>query len=123
IVPEKGSAMIHSDAMKTSAGALNHNPICRVKNLKETIEYAKNSGLKIIACTEKTGQTLYKTDMTGPVLIIMGSEEKGIAEHILKSCDKKTAIPMTGKTSSLNVSVATAISIYEVIRQREGSVI
>lgn len=118
IIPEKGAAIIHADAMKTSAGALNNIPVCRVKDLENALLYAKNSGLKTIACTEKSDKLLYKADMQVPCLIVMGSEENGISEALLNKCDEKVKIPMIGNTTSLNVSVATAIILYEMIRQR-----
>lgn len=118
VLPAKGSALINSDAMKTSAGALNHIPVCRVKNLGAAIETAKESGLFIVAATEKAESVLYDKDFSGPVGIIMGSEEKGISRELRSIADAEIKIPINGKTGSLNVSVATAIVLYEVVRQR-----
>lgn len=118
IVPSRGSARIGGDALKTSAGALMNLPVCRSPNLKETLDYLKNSGISLLACTEKTETDIYQAELSGPVCIVMGSEEDGISPEYLKRCDNKVKIPMFGKTGSLNVSVAAAVVIYEVVRQR-----
>ncbi len=120
VVPERGSAQINSDAVKTSAGALSYIPVCREANLKHTIDYLKESGLQIVSCSEKAGDWVYKADMRGPTAIIMGSEEDGVSAEYLKRSDKMVKIPMAGEISSLNVSVASGIIIYEAIRQRLG---
>ncbi|MFN3403443.1 MAG: 23S rRNA (guanosine(2251)-2'-O)-methyltransferase RlmB [Cytophagaceae bacterium] len=118
VIPSRGSAQINSDAVKTSAGALNYIPVCREDNLKNTITYLKNSGLSIIGCTEKAEKLISAVDMNTPAAIIMGSEEDGISPEYMKRCDHLVKIPMTGKVQSLNVSVATGMILYEVIRQR-----
>ncbi|MEM6522525.1 MAG: 23S rRNA (guanosine(2251)-2'-O)-methyltransferase RlmB [Bacteroidota bacterium] len=118
IVPSKGGAAINSDAMKTSAGALNYVPVCRSGNLKDTIKYLKDYGISVVACTEKTEKYIYDIDFKGPICIIMGSEENGISTEYLKLCDSKVKIPMYGKVESLNVSVSAGIALYEVVRQR-----
>lgn len=121
IVPTRGSAAANSDAMKTSAGALSHVPVCRADNLKSTITYLKESGVTIVGCTEKTDTFIYSLDLKGPICIIMGSEEDGISQEYLKLCDAKGKIPMAGKIASLNVSVATGIALFEVVRQKSLS--
>ncbi len=118
VVPTRNSAPVNFDALKTSAGALHHIPVCREMNLKETISYLKNSGLKMIGCTEKTDDLLFETDLSGPACLVMGSEENGISPEYLKMCDYKVKLPMSGKIGSLNVSVATGALLYEVVRQR-----
>ena len=118
IVPEKGMARIGADAIKTSAGALHHIPVCKSYNLPKTIEFLKNSGIKIIAATEKADKLYTSSEMTHPVAIVAGSEETGISKQILQIADEQVKIPILGKIDSLNVSVATALIIYEVIRQR-----
>jgi len=118
IIPGKGSASINADAVKTSAGALNYLPVCRTNNLLSTIEYLKDSGLQIIACTENSDKYIYDTDFRDPVAIILGSEEYGIHPQYLKLADSTVKIPLSGKIGSLNVSVAAGIVIYEVVRQR-----
>jgi 23S rRNA (guanosine2251-2'-O)-methyltransferase len=119
IVPTRGSARIGGDALKTSAGALMYLPVCRSQNLKETLEFLKQSGLQLVACTEKTETDLFHQKLSGPIAIVMGSEEDGISPEYLKKCDIRVKIPMIGKTESLNVSVATALVVYEVVRQRQ----
>lgn len=119
VIGEKGSAPITSDAMKTSAGALNHLSVCREKDLKKTMQFLRENGIKIIACTEKASQSIYDVDLAGPVAIIMGSEEDGIADPLLRDADELAKIPMKGKIGSLNVSVATGVAIYEILRTRQ----
>jgi 23S rRNA (guanosine2251-2'-O)-methyltransferase len=120
IIGDKGNAPITSDAMKTSAGALNHLPVCREKDLKQTIRFLRDSGIRIIACTEKTNQSIFDTPMNGPIAIIMGSEEDGISDTLLREADELVRIPMRGKIESLNVSVAAGIALYEAIRNRQS---
>lgn len=118
VIPTRGSAPVNYDALKTSAGALNHLAVCREEKLKDTIDFLKNSGLKIIACTEKTDNLLYHTNLFGPACIIMGSEEDGVSPAYLEKCDEVVKLPMKGKIGSLNVSVACGALLYEVVRQR-----
>jgi len=118
VIQSKGNALIGGDAMKTSAGALNVLPVCREDNLKETIQNLKASGVRVIACTEKAEESLYKSDLAGPLAIVLGSEENGISSEYLKLCDSKVMIPMAGQIESLNVSVSAGIILYEAIRQR-----
>jgi len=118
IIGEKGNAPISADAMKTSAGALNHLPVCRVRDMRETFHYLKDNGIQIVACTEKADQSLYETEMNAPLALIMGSEEDGISPQMMKDADCLAKIPMQGQIASLNVSVAAGIAIYEAVRQR-----
>ncbi|MBN8653094.1 MAG: 23S rRNA (guanosine(2251)-2'-O)-methyltransferase RlmB [Cytophagales bacterium] len=118
ILGDSGNAPITGDAMKTSAGALSHLPVCRVKDMRKTLHYLRESGIQIIACTEKASDLLYDIDLNTPLALIMGSEEDGISPQLLKDADRLAKIPMRGKISSLNVSVAAGISIYEALRQR-----
>lgn len=118
VIGEKGNAPITSDAMKTSAGALNHLPVCREKDLKKTIRYLRENGIKIVACTEKTNQNIFESSLSGPIAIIMGSEEDGIDNALLREADELVMIPMKGRIGSLNVSVAAGIALYEVVKAR-----
>ncbi len=118
IIPEKGSAQINSDTIKASAGSLYKIPVCRCKNLKNTIEYLKESGVQIIAATEKAGNYYTSADFTKPTAIIMGSEENGVSGEYLKRSDFKVKIPILGDIESLNVSVATGVILYEAVNQR-----
>jgi 23S rRNA (guanosine2251-2'-O)-methyltransferase len=118
IIPSRGAAQINADAVKTSAGALNRMKVCRVDNLKNTIEYLKESGLQIIACHEKTESYHFNADLTKPSAIIMGSEENGISNEYLKRSDMQVKIPMVGNIASLNVSVAAGVILFEAVKQR-----
>ena len=118
VIPFSGSAAINSDAIKTSAGALLRIPVCRQRDLVTAARFLRDSGLKLFAATEKTDEVLYKADMTGPAGIIMGSEDKGVSNALLKDADHWVSIPMKGSISSLNVSVAAGIMLFEVVRQR-----
>ena len=119
IIADKGNAPITGDAMKTSAGALNHLPVCRVKDMKKTFQLLKDNGIQIIACTEKATSTIYQIDLNTPIAIILGSEEDGISPQMLKDADHLARIPLMGSIESLNVSVAAGIVVYEKIRQRD----
>lgn len=118
IIPEKGSARITADAIKTSAGALHSFPVCREKSIVKSIENLKESGLKVITATEKTGTDISRLILKGPVVLIMGSEDKGVSHELISLSDFEVKIPMTGKIGSLNVSVAAGILLYEIARQR-----
>ena len=118
VIPEKGMARVGSDAVKTSAGAIFNIPICKVKNLNSAIRYLKDSGIKVVSATEKGDKFYTQSDMKMPIAIVMGSEDKGISDTILKMSDEQLQIPIFGEISSLNVSVAAALMIYEAVRQR-----
>jgi 23S rRNA (guanosine2251-2'-O)-methyltransferase len=117
LIPSKGSALATSDAMKASAGALNRIPICKTEQLKQSLFYLQQSGLRIVACTEKALVPLQETNLRGSVAIIMGSEESGITQDLINLADISCKIPMKGAISSLNVGVATGMVLYEKIRQ------
>ncbi len=118
IIPEKGSARITADAVKTSAGALHSFPVCREKSLVKSVEYLKDSGLKVISAAEKSGKKVSEVSLSGPSVLILGSEDKGISRELLNLSDHLISIPMTGTIGSLNVSVAAGIFLYEIVRQR-----
>jgi len=118
VIPEKGMAQIGADAVKTSAGALHSVPVCKVKSLQAAIQFLKNSGIRIIAATEKATQLYTQSEMNTPLAIIMGSEDVGISPAIIQLTDEQVKIPLFGKIESLNVSVAAGLMIYEAIRQR-----
>ncbi len=118
VVPAKGSAMAGPDAIKTSAGALHTIPVCRAQSLPEAVRFLKESGLKIIAATEKAEILYHEAGMGGPAALVMGSEEKGISPAVLELADMTVKIPVSGPVKSLNVSAAAAVLIYEIARQR-----
>jgi 23S rRNA (guanosine2251-2'-O)-methyltransferase len=118
MIPEKGSARITADAVKTSAGALHSFPVCREKSIVRAIEYLRESGLKVFCATEKSGVLAQEAHLTGPSVLILGSEDKGISRELISLSDCQVRIPMSGAIESLNVSVSAGILIYEIIRQR-----
>lgn len=118
VIPNTGSAAINSDAIKTSAGALHRIPVCRVRDLVTVARFLRDSGLRLFAATEKAEEVVYQSDLTGPAAIIMGSEDRGVSNVLLKDADQWVSIPMKGTISSLNVSVAAGIILFEVVRQR-----
>jgi 23S rRNA (guanosine2251-2'-O)-methyltransferase len=117
LIPSRGSVQVTSDAIKTSAGALNRIPVCKSDNIKDSLFYIQQCGLRIVACTEKTQTPLYQANLRGSVAIIMGSEEDGITNDFLNMADIKARIPMRGEIASMNVGVATGIVLYEKTRQ------
>lgn len=121
VVPEKGSAPLSADAVKTSAGALHHLPVCREKSLKNTVQLLKDAGLTVLACTEKAEKNIFSASLNRPLALIFGSEEDGISQELLRTADELVKIPMQGKIQSLNVSVAAGMVMYEVLRQRVQS--
>ena len=118
VISERNSAGVNGDAVKTSAGALLHIPVCREKSTLNAVKYLKDSGFQIVGATEKGAVNYTKIDYTVPTAIVMGAEDVGISVDILKICDSYAAIPQFGHISSLNVSVAAGILIYEAVRQR-----
>lgn len=119
IIPEKNSARISADAVKASAGALSTFPVCRVKSLTKCLSFLKDSGLKAVSATEKADREVSAAWLTGPVVVILGSEERGISREMLGLSDMRVSIPITGAIGSLNVSVSAGIILYEIGRQRQ----
>ena len=118
IIPKRGSVSITADTVKTSAGAVFRVPICKVENLVDAVYYLQGSGIRVVAATEKTSQLLYAEDFTVPTAIVMGAEDVGVSPAVLKVVDSKAKLPMVGNISSLNVSVACAVFLYEALKQR-----
>ena len=118
VFPSQGAALLNSGTVKSSAGAIFNISLCRSDNLKDTIDFLKNSGLKIAAATEKGADVYYESDLSGPMVLIMGSEGDGVSGEYLKRSDSKVMIPMLGTTASLNVSVAAGVLLYEIVKQR-----
>lgn len=120
IIGDRNSAAVNADAMKTSAGALQHLPLCREHNLNDTLREMRESGLRVIGVTEKAERTAFENDLAGPLALVMGAEDKGIAPERLKLCDELAKLPLSGKVKSLNVAVAAGAIIFETIRQRNS---
>lgn len=118
VIPSHNSVSITADAVKTSAGALFHIPVCRENSTLDAVKCLKENGYKIVAATEKGAVNYTLTDFTVPVAIVMGAEETGISDEVLRLADDLAAIPIRGAISSLNVSVAAGVMIYEAVRQR-----
>lgn len=118
IIPEKGSASVTSDAVRASAGALFHIPVCREKDLSKTIVRLQSNGYKVVGASEKSELNYTLLDYLVPVVIVMGAEDTGLTPDVLRKCDELAAIPIKGKVGSLNVSVACGVLLYEVVRQR-----
>ncbi|MDR1370771.1 MAG: 23S rRNA (guanosine(2251)-2'-O)-methyltransferase RlmB [Dysgonamonadaceae bacterium] len=118
VIPARNSVSVNADAVKTSAGALHTLPVCKEPSINEAIKFLKNSGYRIIAATEKADKNYTTVDYAGPVAIVMGGEDFGISMDNLRICDEMVRIPILGNISSLNVSAAAAVLMYEVVRQR-----
>lgn len=118
IIPDKGVGALNEDAILTSAGALEKLPVCRVNSLMKAVDELHLNGIKVYASEMKAAKNVYDCDLREPAAIVMGSEEKGIYPALLKICDEKIKIPMVSDFESLNVSVATGMILYEVMRQR-----
>ncbi|HRH68262.1 MAG TPA: 23S rRNA (guanosine(2251)-2'-O)-methyltransferase RlmB [Flavobacteriales bacterium] len=118
LVPKMGTARLGPDAVKSSAGALLRKPVCRVARLTDGLRVARDHGLRIVACTEKGTLGLEAAVLDGPLVIVMGSEDEGISDAVLRIADDLVNIPMAGTIGSLNVSVATGIVLHAALRQR-----
>lgn len=118
VIPDHGSVSVGGDAVKTSAGALLHLPVCREHSVVGAVKYLKNSGFKVVAVSEKADINYTTASYTEPTALVMGAEDSGISDEVIRECDTFVSIPMFGSISSLNVSVAAGILIYEVVRQR-----
>ncbi|MDE5968753.1 MAG: 23S rRNA (guanosine(2251)-2'-O)-methyltransferase RlmB [Muribaculaceae bacterium] len=121
VIPMHNSVSVSGDAMKTSAGALHHLPVCRERSLVGAIRFLKDNGYQIVAASEKANINYTQADYLTPVAIVMGAEDTGISEEVLKLCDTFVSIPQFGHIGSLNVSVAAGVMMYEVVRQRLDS--
>ncbi|MEO6681229.1 MAG: 23S rRNA (guanosine(2251)-2'-O)-methyltransferase RlmB [Ginsengibacter sp.] len=118
VIPEKGVGALNEDAITTSAGALEHIAVCRVKTLHSAIDDLRLNGIKIFASEMKATDNVFDINLAEPCAIIMGSEDKGIHPSLYKLCDGQFKIPMQKDFESLNVSVATGMILYEAMKQR-----
>ena len=117
IIPERGSVTVTADAIKTSAGALHRLPACRVSSIMSTVSLLQASGLKIVAASEKARDVYTETELRLPLGLVLGAEDEGVSEEVLRRADHIVRIPQVGAIGSLNVSVAAGILIYEIVRQ------
>lgn len=120
VIPERGSVRVSADAIKTSAGALHTIPVCREFSIRDAVQFLRNSGIKVVAATEKAAENYTSASLVDPVAILMGGEDVGISADLLKISDNLVSLPVFGNIQSLNVSVAAGVMLYEVIRQRTG---
>ena len=118
VIPSKGSVTVNADAIKTSAGALHVLPVCKERSINQAIRFLRQSGVKVFAATEHAHENYTAVSYQGPVAIVVGAEDTGISSDNLRICDEMVKIPLFGTIASLNVSVATSILVYEVVRQR-----
>lgn len=118
IIPDKGVGALNEDAILTSAGALEQIAICRVNSLMKAVDELHLNGIRVFASEMKAPGKLFDMNLKEPCAIVMGGEEQGVYPALLKICDESFRIPMTGDFDSLNVSVATGIILYEVMKQR-----
>lgn len=118
VIPERNSVSVTADAVKTSAGGLFYLPVCRERDLVSAVRFLKDSGILVVAASEKAAVDYTRVDFKVPVAVVMGSEDVGISDEVLRLCDQLVAIPMKGNIGSLNVSVAAGVMMYEVVRQR-----
>lgn len=121
IIPKRGSVGLSEVVAKTSAGAIEYVPVCKVTNIAQTIDALKERGVWV-AGAEAGGGSMYKTDLTGAIALVIGSEGEGISRLVKEKCDFLVEIPMFGDVNSLNASVAAAILMYEIVRQKGDKV-
>ena len=118
IIPQRRAVGITPGAVRSSAGALEHVRVARVVNLNRTIENLKQSGVSVVGLDTDGDIEYTQADLSGPVLIVVGSEGKGLSRLVRENCDRIASIPMAGELSSLNASVSAGIVLYEAFRQR-----
>lgn len=119
LIPKRHTAPINATVAKTSAGALESIPLVQVGNVAQTIEELKKQGFWVLGAHMEGQQTLYQTDLTSPLVLVIGNEGKGLSRLTKERCDFLVTIPMYGRINSLNASVAAAILMYEAVRQRQ----
>lgn len=117
IIPDRGSVGVTADAIKTSAGALHRLPVCRVSSIPQTIRLLREHGIKVATASEKASTIYTDEHLSPPIAIVVGSEEQGPSEESIRQSDCLVRIPQRGAISSLNVSVAAGVVMYEVVRQ------
>ena len=120
IISKRRSVGLTATVAKTSAGAIEYVPVAKVTNIAKTIDDLKKEGLWI-ACTDMDGKSYFESDLKGPIALVIGSEGDGVGRLVKEKCDFTVSIPMYGEISSLNASVAAALFMYEVVRQRGNS--
>ncbi len=117
IIPKRRAVGLTGTVAKASAGALEHTKVAKVSNIAQTIKDLQQKGLWI-ACADMDGKVLFEENLTGPIGIVVGSEGEGVSKLTRQTCDYVVSVPMYGKVTSLNASVAASLMVYEVVRQR-----
>ena len=117
IIPKRRAVGLTATVAKASAGAINYTPVAKVTNLSKTIEELKEKGLWFV-CGDMGGESMYQLDLKGPIGLVVGNEGDGVSRLVREKCDFVASIPMFGDIDSLNVSVATGVLSYEILRQR-----
>ncbi len=120
LIPEHRSAKVTYATMKTAAGACAYLPVCRIGNIRRTLEALKDKGFWVVGTAMDGESNYFEANLTGPLVIVMGAEGKGMSPLTRKTCDFCVRIPMKGRTESLNVSVAAALLLFEAAKQRGG---
>lgn len=118
VIAKQNAAKVNSDALKTSAGALNIIPVCRVNSLMVAVEFLQQSGIQVLSSSLDAESSLFDLDLKEPTAFVLGAEDKGVSRSVLRISDEKFIIPQIGKTDSLNVSVAAGMLLMETVRQR-----
>ncbi len=118
VIADKNSAPVNAEAIKASAGALSRIPVCKESGIVYAVSFLKACGINIVALDDRARQTIYEAKLSGPLAVVMGSEDRGISPAVKKLTDTLASIPMKGHIASLNVSVATGIVLFEALRQR-----
>ncbi|MDN4754365.1 23S rRNA (guanosine(2251)-2'-O)-methyltransferase RlmB [Porphyromonadaceae bacterium W3.11] len=121
VIFEQNSVSVTSDAVKTSAGALSRIAVCRERSVDKALDYLKQSGVQLVGATEKASDLMYDNKLRAPIALVMGAEDSGLSEYALRQCDHLVRIPLYGDIGSLNVSVASGILLYEIIRQKRNN--
>lgn len=119
IIPKRRAVGLTATVAKTSAGALNYTPVAKVTNLTATMEELKGKGIWFV-CADMEGDSMYRTNLKGPIGLVIGSEGSGVSRLVKENCDMVASIPMKGNIDSLNASVAAGVLAYEIVRQRLG---
>lgn len=119
LIPKRRSCPVTATVAKTSAGAVEYVPIAQIGNIAQTIDGLKKSGFWVVGADMAGEQTYYEANLTGPLVVVIGGEGKGLGRLVKEKCDFLVRIPMRGQMNSLNASVACSLVLYEVVRQRD----
>ncbi|GBG56020.1 23S rRNA (guanosine(2251)-2'-O)-methyltransferase RlmB [Sporomusaceae bacterium FL31] len=119
LIPKRRSCPLSATVAKTSAGAVEYVPVARIGNVAQTLKDLKKAGLWVVGADMDGDKEFYQADLTGPMVVVVGSEGKGLGRLTKEHCDFLVRIPMRGKINSLNASVACSLLLYESLKQRE----